>query len=636
MAIVLAGCQPGGEVDFNAEIRPVLNDKCVLCHGGVRRKADLSLLFRDDALRPAESGRAAIIPGDPGASELIRRIADHNPDDRMPKEDEPLTADEIETFRRWIAEGAEWAPHWAYVAPVRHDVPSTRDATLLATWMKNGIDAFVGARLEAEGLKPSPEAACPVLIRRVSLDLVGLPPTPETVVRVCDDDARVQDVAYAAFVDELLASPRFGERWAAMWLDLARYADSQGYEKDGPRSIWRYRDWVIAAFNDDMSFDQFTIEQLAGDLLPDASFQQRLATAFHRNSMTNTEGGTDDEEHRAAAVIDRVNTTFEVWQSTSAACAQCHGHPYDPLRHEEYYRLFAFFNNTPDWDQPNEFPVAREFRPEDSTKAAEILADVARVFDEIDDLAASPDMISAHETWETQLDDPKVVGAVVNTWQNELLRVVKIPLSERTPAQSAYSRRMFVETRPEFEELRKKKRELDQQLARLDPITTPILEELRPNERRETHVFERGNFLLPAARVEPGVPAFLPPLSEGSDTRLDLARWLVSDENPLTARVMVNRFWEQLFGYGIVETLEDFGTQGSPPSHPELLDWLAIEFRDTQDWRVKSLLKTIVTSATYRQSSNLTPELIERDPRNILLARGLNRFATRRSLRPDC
>ena len=634
-----SGCRSATEVDFNADIRPVLNDKCVVCHGGVRRRANLSLLFRDDALRPAKSGKPAIVPGNPAASELIRRVADHNPEDRMPKEMEPLTEDEIDTFRRWIAEGADWSPHWAYVAPERPHVPST-DA---AGWARNPVDAFVFARLEREGLRPSPEADCPVLVRRVSLDLIGLPPSPKDVRQVCGGSVEVDGRRYMAYVDSLLASPRFGERWAAMWLDLARYADSQGYEKDGPRSIWRYRDWVVTAFNSDMPFDQFTVEQLAGDLLPNASCQQKLATAFHRNAMTNTEGGTDDEEHRVAAVIDRVNTTFEVWQSTSAGCAQCHGHPFDPLRHEEYYQLFAFFNNTPDWDQPDEYPVAREFEPEDSTAARAILARLERVAVELDSLAQTPDLLAAHAKWETELDDPKVVGSVVNTWQNELLRVVKIPAADRTPAQSAYARRMFVETQPQFEELRKERRSINGELAALNPIVTPVLEELPADTRRETHVFERGNFLLPTTRVDPGIPAFLPQPDEQPRTRLDLANWLMSDENPLTSRVIVNRFWEQLFGLGIVETLEDFGTEGSTPTHAELLDWLAVEFRDEMDWGVKTLLRTLVASATYRQSSSFTPELLERDPRNLLLARAGSRpgprgrrTVERKDVRAEC
>ncbi len=614
-ALLLSACSTRESVDFNADVRPILNDKCVSCHGGVRRRADLSLLFREDALRPAESGKPAIVPGNPDASELIRRVIDHDPEDRMPKEDDPLTEEEIGHLRQWIRDGAEWAPHWAYVAPTMPSVPRP------AADGRSVIDSFVRARLEESGLTPSPEAECGVLVRRVTLDLIGLPPQPESVRAVCESES-----TYEEYVDELLASPRFGERWAAMWLDLARYADTQGYEKDGPRSIWRYRDYVIQAFNDDLPFDQFTIEQLAGDLLPDATVEQRLATAFHRNTMTNTEGGTDDEEHRVAAVIDRVNTTFEVWQGMSASCAQCHGHPFDPLRHEEYFQLFAFFNNTEDWDQDGDGPVEREFALQDRAEAERILAALDGVASRMDSLAETPELLAAHQTWETQLDDPAVVGAVRNTWQNELLRIVKIDESDRSDAQQAYSRKMFVETRPEFEAFRQERRELGQARAGLEQTTTPVLQALPDGRRRRTHVFERGNFLLPAAEVEPDTPAFLPPIQRDDTSRalnrLDLAEWLVSDENPLTARVMVNRFWEQLFGLGLVETLEDFGTEGAAPVHPELLDWLAISFREELNWSIKSLLKTVVLSSTYRQSSRVTPELLDADPRNTLLARG--------------
>lgn len=615
MMIGLAACGgPPREIDFNADIRPILNESCVDCHGGVRRRADLNLLFRDDALQPAKSGKAAIVPGDPDASELMKRVLAHDPDDRMPKAAPRLADDQVALLRRWIADGAQWERHWSYVAPER---------PALGT-----IDAFVRRRLNSEGLNPSPEADCSTLIRRVSLDLVGLPPSVADVEAACQGSNDVDESRYARHVDKLLASPRFGERWASMWLDLARYADSQGYEKDGPRSISRYRDWVIKAFNADKPFDRFTIEQLAGDLLPNATTEQRIATAFSRNSMTNTEGGTDDEEHRVASVIDRVNTTFEVWQATSLKCAQCHGHPYDPIRHEEYYQLFAFFNNTADWDQELDQPLEREFPLEHRDNGKRLLARLDSINAAMQAHAAEPEMRAERAEWELHLDDPDVVGAVRNTWQNELLRVADIPREDRTPAQRAYSERIFAEVRPEFKDLRDARNYTAWMIGELHPTTTPIMQELPPDQRRVTHVFERGNFLLPTDPVQPDVPNFLPPLFDGTrvdttaPTRLDLANWLVADENPLTARVIVNRFWAQLFGTGIVETLEDFGTQGSRPSHPELLDWLAVEFRETQSWSVKGLLRTIVMSHTYRQSSDVTPELTARDPQNKLLARG--------------
>ncbi|MEZ4697117.1 MAG: PSD1 and planctomycete cytochrome C domain-containing protein [Rhodothermales bacterium] len=613
-ASTLIGCG-GSDIDFNADVRPILNSECVSCHGGVRRKGDLNLLFREDALKPAKSGKAAIVPGDPDASELIRRVVHTNPEDRMPKDGPELSSEQVRVLKKWIADGAAWETHWAYVAPIKESPPSVK----LSGRVRNGIDNFVLARLEAERLEPSPEADCAVLARRASLDLVGLPAAPRDIDALCGTST----ITYEAYVDSLLASPHFGERWASMWLDLARYADSQGYEKDGPRSIWRYRDWVIDAFNANMPFDRFTVEQLAGDLLPDADTHDRIATAFLRNSMTNTEGGTDDEEHRVSAIIDRLNTTFEVWQSTSISCTQCHGHPYDPFRHDDYYKLFAFFNNTADWDQEDDYPVLFEFSDENEASGKALAVTLDSLRSELLTEASTPEMIQARQDWEQRLEDPKAVGAILTTWQNELLRIAKIPEADRSPAQASYATLMFASITPELAALRDEMRTTRRDLYSLASVTTPVARELREGERRVTHVFERGNFLLPAAVVNPDVPVSMPQLPvDAPRNRLGLAEWLVGDENTLTARVAVNRFWEQLFGYGIVETLEDFGTQGSRPSHPELLDWMAVTFRDDLNWDVKALLRMIVTSSTYRQSSVVRPDLRQRDPRNELLARG--------------
>ena len=341
-------------ISFNSQIRPMLNENCLACHGGVKEAGGFSLLFEEDALRTNESGLAAIVRGEADSSELIVRVLHDDPDERMPYDHPPLATDEIDLLRRWIDEGARWETHWAYVAPEPDEPPHPRNAS----WARNDIDRFVLARIEEAGLRPSPEADCATLYRRASLDLIGMPPALADVEAFCAD--RAPD-AFERVVDGLLASPHFGERWAAMWMDLARYADSKGYEKDGPRSIWKYRDWLIEAFNADMPFDRFTIEQLAGDLLPDASESTLLATAFHRNTMNNDEGGTDDEEFRTAAVIDRVNTTWEVWMGTTMACVQCHSHPYDPFRHEDYFASYAFFNNTADRDLPSEEPTLATF-----------------------------------------------------------------------------------------------------------------------------------------------------------------------------------------------------------------------------------------------------------------------------------
>ena len=339
----------GKQVDFNHEVRPILNGKCIACHGGVKQAGGFGVLFREDALGKGKSGRIGIVPGDPDASEVIRRITHPDRAQRMPRHRDPLSKEEIETLRRWIAQGAKWQDHWAYVKPVSPALPEVSDVK----WARNGIDRFVLARLNKEKLEPSAPASCDVLIRRVSLDLIGLPPTPEEAAAFCRDPS---EKAYQQVVDRLLASPRYGEHGAAMWLDLSRYADSRGYEKDSHREIWRYRDWLINSFNRDVPFDRFTTEQIAGDLIPGATDEQVLATAFHRNTMTNDEGGTTDEEFRTVAVLDRVNTTWEVWQGTTISCVQCHSHPYDPFRHKEYYRLVAFFNNTADADWNDENP----------------------------------------------------------------------------------------------------------------------------------------------------------------------------------------------------------------------------------------------------------------------------------------
>ncbi len=615
VAAICAGCESDSDITFNRDIRPILNERCVSCHGGIKRQADLNLLWREDAIRPAESSKAAIVPHKPAESELIRRVSLGAPDDRMPQDDHPLDADEIRKLRRWIASGAPWDVHWAYRAPASPELPHVS----LKTWPRTGLDHFVLRRLESEGLSPSPEAECLKLVRRITLDLIGLAPTMEDTRDACGP------AGYEPYVDRLLASPRFGERWAAMWLDLARYADSKGYEKDIPRTIWRYRDWVIRAFNDDMPFDQFTIEQLAGDLLPDATEEQRIATAFHRNTMTNTEGGTDDEEFRVAAVIDRVNTTWEVWQGTSMSCVQCHGHPYDPFRHEDYYRLFAFFNNTADRDQDDEFPTVAQFSAGDSARGHALLQKLETLEQEILAVTASERVARQRREWENRLDEPAVIGRVRGMLQNEVRRIVQTPEEDRDGAQKALLDRVYgsIHDLPSLDSLRNERNESRRQLAELEAVYTPVMRELPPGIRRTTRLFERGSFLAQRQVVEPGIPSALPPLSSDAPaTRLGMAEWLVSADNPLTARVTVNRFWEQLFGTGIVESLEDFGTQGAAPSHPLLLDYLALRFQETHDWSVKSLLREVVTSATYRQDSRASAALLERDPQNRLLARG--------------
>ena len=537
----------GSPIDFNDQIRPILNENCMVCHGGVRQDADLSFLFPEKALLPAKSGKYAIIPGKPGQSELIKRIKHHDQESRMPLDADALTKKEINLLERWINQGAEWSDHWSYI-PVKNDIsiPKCEDE-----WCHNYIDNFIRNRAIQEGLFPSLQADKSYLIRRVYLDLTGLPPTKE------ETDLFIADTspdAYERLVERLLDSPHYGERWAAMWLDLARYADSRGYQKDLLRpDIWRYRDWVIHAFNEDLPFDQFTIFQLAGDLVPNANENQLLATAFHRNTMTNDEGGTDDEEFRVTAVLDRVNTSMEIWQGTTIGCVQCHSHPYDPIEHKEYYNLYAFFNNTLDKDDYRESPTAQ---------------------------LMSPDQIEKLDRWKLELENHDDTLSI--QYKNRLKEYMNIL-----------------------------------------PGSIPIMRELPDSMSRKTRVFERGNWLVHGAVASPDVPGFLPDFDEGfSKDRLGFANWLVDENNPLTARVTVNRIWEQIFGKGIVTTLEDFGTQGESPTHPKLLDYLSYQFVHEYKWSIKKLLKEIVLSATYKQSSEISPESLEKDPENVFLSRG--------------
>jgi hypothetical protein len=356
-------------IDFNTQVKPIINKKCISCHGGVKRQAGFSLLFRSEALAKTESGKPAIIPGDPEHSEMIRRLKLKDPEERMPYQHPPLKESEIEILSKWIKQGAKWGDHWAYVSVKPEEVPTPKSSFfgLVAAkkndWVKNDIDYFIYDKLQEKELKPSPEADKATLARRISLDLIGIP-APDALVKQYFSNAN--EKAFEIFVDSLLASPRFGERWAAMWLDLARYADTKGYERDESRKIWRYRDWLIKAFNADKPYNDFLIEQLAGDLLPNATNDQFVATAFHRNTMTNDEGGTDNEEFRTAAVIDRVNSTWEGLMGTTFACVQCHSHPYDPFTHEEYYKFMAFYNNSRDEDTGGDYPLLRHYESEDS------------------------------------------------------------------------------------------------------------------------------------------------------------------------------------------------------------------------------------------------------------------------------
>jgi hypothetical protein len=920
-ALVAQGDPP---VDFSREVRPILSRRCFVCHGPDEgtREARLRLDLRDAAVQERD-GWAPIVPGDTDASEIIARITDA--DDPMPPaaHGHPLTDAEVDVVRRWIEQGAEYTQHWAFVPPVRPAIPQPGDGE----WAGGAIDAFIRQRLESAGMESAPRADRATLARRVSLDLIGLPPTLEQVRGFQADD---QPLAYANYVDALLADPGYGERWASVWLDLARYADSKGHGSDPLRQIWRYRDWVIDALNANMPFDEFTRQQLAGDLMPDATMETRLATAFHRNTMTNTEGGTDNEEYRVAAVKDRAITTAQVWLGMTLGCAQCHSHKYDPVSHKEFYEFYAIFNQTVDADNDDDAPLLDTPRPDDRVILDERLAEIellkahlseqssgvqalmaewergldarklawtvphalslassgGATLTELEDgsilaSGASPDTdvttidfaslpgqvtgiqleVLPHESlaqggpgreggignailndfrmlllplagelrastlrislpgeqrilslaeveilvggenvaldgtasqsstgfgglavraidgntdgdyhrtssvthtntetdpwWQVDLGETLTIeglrvwnrtdgnleermrGFVVEAlddtgkvvWRTELRGVpdpsmdiavdeqevafhgatadfsdpdwgieraidedrgrmtgwglnpslggshlavfelahplqdphrvrfelvqdfggrhtlgrirlsstgdasvleaipyeaeaaLAVPSGERSQAQSDAVLLFYQRVDPHLQGLRREIDEKEAAVVALAIPRTPVMVELPPDMRRTTHVLQRGSFLAPGEVVHASVPAVLPVFEGAELNRLTLADWLVRDDHPLTARVHVNRLWARLFGRGLVETEEDFGTQGAWPSHPDLLDWLAREFIES-GWNTKALLRTMVMSETYMQSSDVSAQHLEVDPRNELYARG--------------
>jgi hypothetical protein len=598
--------------DFRFDVRPILAKNCFSCHGPdeAHRQADLRLDEREGAV---EVG--AIAPGSPDDSELVRRVVSADADERMPpaKTGHKLTDTEIATLRAWIAGGARYSKHWSYESPQRPALPKVSRPE----WCRNGIDYFALAKLEQAGLTPEPEADRYRLIRRLSLDLTGLPPTVEDV------DAFVLDSrpdAYERLVDRLLASPAYGEHWARKWLDLARYADTTGYEKDSRRVIWAYRDWVINALNADMPFDKFTIEQLAGDLLPNATHDQIVATGFHRNSMQNNEGGVDNEEYRTAAVIDRVNTTMQVWMGTTIGCCQCHSHKYDPFSQQEYYKLYAFLNQTADANRADQEPLLAAATIEQQKLKAE-LGQQLKVKQEAYQAKADA-LADVQREWERAIADGSKVESAVAAPQ-VIREIARLAAEKRTAAQVEEITKYFRSLQPELTAIAKQREEIERRLRDdYKPDTTPIMKELPPGEQRKTHLFTRGSFMNPAEEVSAETPKVFPAMAgELPRNRLGLAKWLIDRKNPLTARVVANRHWEQLFDKGIVLTSEDFGSQGTLPSHPELLDWLAVDLMHN-GWSLKKLAKTIVMSATYRQSSRISSDKLARDPDNRLLSRG--------------
>ncbi len=732
------------QIDFASQIRPILNQHCIACHGPdeAHRAADLRLDSHDAATE------YAIVPGDPDESEVIRRITSDDDDDRMPPpEHSRLSSEEQTLLKTWIREGAHYAAHWAFEKPSKATIPQTR----LDDWAYNEIDRFIALKLDSLQLTPSKQADSHRLIRRLSLDLTGLPPRADHLQRMANNPTRE---TYESIVDELLASSVYGEHWAAMWLDLARYADTIGYTEDSERIIWPWRDWVIQALNQNMPYDQFTIEQIAGDLLPDATHTQRLATAFHRNTLSNNEGGTIDEEFRTIAVKDRINTTVNVWMGLTMRCAECHTHKYDPISIEEYYQFYDFFNQTEDADRQDEEPRMNYFPSDQLALQEELKRQIDVLNEKISQtrrpwMELVPTQATSRQNATLEISDDhsiSLLGEVPDTddWSIELdlppgqyfglrLEVLpdakargwvgrassgnfilshlaaalssgaeddgwkNIPLSEATADfnQAGYDiestigepaaekgwavagapggfresrmaifsfaqpienehpstvrvqlgfrsqkwvKHLFSRFRitvievdqpvqkyrdHQFDPPARERVELERRLREVStPVKVPIMKERAADQKRATHVMNRGSYLSPAEQVSAAVlSAFHPVPDDAPMNRLGIAQWLIDSQNPLTARVAVNRFWSRLFGRGIVETEEDFGLQGTMPTHPELLDWLAVDFQEN-GWNVKRLLKQMVMSATYRQSNQASPALLEADPRNLYFARG--------------
>lgn len=628
---------PAVAADFERDVEPILHQRCYLCHGSQQQMSGLRLDSRESAYESREAG-PAVVPGDPEASGLIQRIESAEDGFRMPPGAAPLSAADKATLRAWIAAGAAWPDHlaspaervvssgaeshWAFQPVVRPEPPSVQRAD----WVRNTIDRFVLAKLESEGLAPSPEAPAHTLLRRMHFDLTGLPPTDaELDVLESEDGAP----SYEAAVDELLESPHFGERWALPWLDLARYADSDGYERDPLRPhAWRWRHWVIDALNRDMPYDRFTVEQIAGDLLPSATVEQRIATGFLRNGIKNREAGTKNAQKRFEETVDRLNTVASTWLGLTVGCAQCHDHKYDPLSQREFYAMFAFFHNAVERDV--EAPLPGELGPHLRT---------ARAFREGWDAIRERHGIPALQAaWREQMlaamDEPGVRtdwDHSVTEWRaandraDWLLRSAESELTdlERRKIADWFLRSIG----PDFgkdEGIQERIKKARDEIGALRESGFAVSRAYTMVERREpvpARIALRGDYTALGSEVPPGVPGVLPALPTGlPPSRLALAEWIASERNPLTARVEVNRVWQELFGRGLVETPDNFGTQGKPPSHPELLDWLASEFVSA-GWSRKKLVRLIVTSATYRQSSASRADVVDRDPSNAWLAR---------------
>jgi hypothetical protein len=600
LGVLLGAACAAEPINFSRQIRPILSENCIACHGPDEkgRKGKLRLDDEQDAKRDRK-GDFVILPGKPEQSELIKRIESTDPDDVMPppKQHKTIPPAQLALLKEWIKQGAVWGRHWAYEPVARPSVPKNGEA--------NPVDAFLAERQKQEGLKWSAEPAKHVLIRRVALDVTGLPPTPEELTQLAK-------ATHAEVVAHFLAKPAYGEHWARQWLDLARYADSAGYPSDPGRVIWAYRDWVIKALNQNQPFDQFAVEQLAGDLLPNATEDQIIATAFHRNTMTQNEGGTSDEEFRNAAVIDRVNTTYAVFMGTTMACAQCHTHKYDPITITEYFQSYAFLNQSADSDKRDEAPLHEIYPPGVKAQRERWMKDSAAaeaIFKKPD-----PAWLAGFDEWLAQ--QPKLA-------EKQLKAALEVPSEKRTKAQNNLLRQHYVRNVSAATKAQRAQADgLKKKIAQSAPVTVPIMQDLAGDKRRKTFVQLRGNWQALGDEVGEGVPPSLARWEASfPKNRLGLARWIVSRDNPLTARVTMNRLWESVFGVGIVRSSEEFGSQGDLPLHPELLDWLAAEFVES-GWDTKKMLTLLLNTRAYRQASASVAQLNEQDPDNRFVARG--------------
>jgi len=614
-ALVVALPAFAAKLDYNEDVRPILSENCFYCHGpdANKRKAKLRLDDRADALK-----HKVFVPGDAEASELVKRLFSKDPEEVMPPPDShrTVTAAQREILQRWIAEGAEYKPHWAFVAPVRAALPANGE--------KNPVDAFVVEKLTKAGMTLSPEAPKATLLRRLSLDLTGLPPTPEETAAFLADTS---PDAYGKQVDRLMASPHYGERMVLPWLDASRYADSNGFQQDGDTFQWVWRDWLVKNLNADKPFDQLSTEMLAGDLLPNATLDQKIATAFNRNHILNGEGGNIAEEQRYVSLFDRVESTTTTWLGMTVACAQCHDHKYDPVKQKDYYQWMDAFNHVNERGVPGGGVslvkgVTTRFRLD--TTVVEV--PTAEQTDELAKRQAAFDKLNkdffvhqkkAYEAWLAKPTKDK--GMLPKEIEALLAPEKKRTAAEDKQLRAHYDKVVFIEERkkiPAVIAIDNAKLQIDG--YRNDKI--PRVMVMSDGMVRETNILDRGAYLSKKEKVTFDAPSFLPPLpKDAPKNRLGLAQWLFSPEHPLAARVQVNRQWQQLFGKGIVRTSEDFGVQSERPTHQELLDWLSVEFRES-GWKTKALQKIILTSKTYRQSSHVTKEQLQKDPENKLLS----------------